>query len=305
MKKKILLPFVILFFLCGLFPLQSQQSAISKEEIVVAKGEAQDNVIAFGSNILVEGKVRKDVVAFGGSIIVRGEVKGSVVGLGSKITLGSTSIINKDVYSIGGELNKEPGCVVNGDTIYFKTSEDISKFLREAFRDIFSVSFIPLILIIKLIIFFIWFILALIIGALFPRQITFASSQIKKSFWPIFGIGFLSIIIYIGLVIFSALLCFILIGIPFLFSFIVLAIIIQIFGRVVLLYFLGESFIKAFGKRKISLLAAVILGLVLVTIIRLIPILGILFSLCLSIVGWGVVIRTKFGTTENWFRKRS
>jgi hypothetical protein len=24
----------------------------------------------------------------------------------------------------------------------------------------------------------------------------------------------------------------------------------------------------------------------------------------LSIIGWGVVIRTKFGTTENWLRRK-
>jgi hypothetical protein len=300
MKNKIVFPLILLILLFGFIPLQGQ---LLKKDIVVAEGEVQDNVIALGGNVLIEGKVEEDVVAFGGSITVKGIVKGSVVGIGSDINLESTAIIDGDVYSIGGALNKKPGCVIEGDTVYFKTSEDISKFLKETFRGVFTISFIPFVLITKLLLFFIWFIIALVIAALLPRQISFASSQIRKSFWPVFGIGLLSITIYVGVVIFSALLCFLLIGIPLLFFFVILGIAIQIFGRVILFYFLGESLIKAFGKSKISPLAAVIFGLVLVTLVRFIPIIGFVFSFCLSIIGWGVVIRTKFGTTENWFRR--
>jgi len=234
---------------------------------------------------------------------VRGRVGGDIVGVGSDIALESSAIVDGDVYSIGGVLDKEPGCVIKGDTVYFKTSEDVSKFLKETFRSIFTVSFIPFILITKLLLFFIWFIIAIVIAALLPRQISFASSQIRKSFWPVFGIGFLSIIIYVGVVIFSALLCFVLIGIPILLFFVILGIAVQILGRVILFYFLGERLTKAFGKSKISPLGAVIIGLVLFTLIRFIPIIGFLFSFCLSILGWGVVIRTKFGTTENWFKR--
>jgi len=301
MKNNIVLSFILLFLLCGFISLQSQQDFTVTKDIVVTKDETQDNIITFGGNVLIEGKVEEDIVAFGGSIVVKGEVKGCIMGIGSKITLDSTAIIRGDVYSIGGELNKEPGCVVEGDTVYFKTSEDISKFLK----DILSISWIPLFQLFNLVMFFFWFLLSIVLAAMLPRQISFSSSQIKKSFWPIFGIGLLSIIIYIGVTVFSALLSFILIGIPLLFFFVALGLPIQAFGRVVLFYFLGESLLKAFRRHKISPLVAVILGLVLATIIRFIPILGALFSLCLSIIGWGVVIRTKFGTTENWFKKRS
>jgi len=302
MKNKIVLP--VIFLLCfGFFPLQGQQNFVSKKDIFVAEGDIQKNVITLGGNILIEGEVKEDVVAFGGSITVKGRVRGSVVGIGSDINLEATAVVEGDVFSIGGVLEKEPGCVIEGDTVYFKTSEDISKFLKETFRSIFTISFVPIVLIMKLLQFFIWFIIAIVIAALLPRQISFASTQIRKSFWPVFGIGLLSITIYVGVVIFSALLCFLLIGIPLLLFFVILGIAIQIFGRVILFYFLGETLLKAFGASKKSSLVAVILGLVLVTIVRFIPIIGFLFSFCMSIIGWGVIIKTKFGTTENWFRR--
>jgi hypothetical protein len=40
-------------------------------------------------------------------------------------------------------------------------------------------------------------------------------------------------------------------------------------------------------------------------LIGFVPVFGFLFSFCLSIIGWGVVIRTKFGTTENAFQRRA
>lgn len=301
MKNKRLIPLILLFICLGSVPLQGQGVVVQKD-IFVAEDEVQDNVIAFGGDILIKGKVKESVVAFGGTITVEGEVGEVVLGLGSQITLRSSAIIKGDVVVIGGILEKEPGTTVNGDTIYFKieTFEDLFPILKK-------VSFaplIPLLIIIKLITLFIWFILALALATIFPRQISFAASQIRKSFWPVVGIGLLGIIIFTGLVIFSALLSLILIGIPILIALIFVGIIIKIFGQVVLFYFFGESLSRAFGRKQPSPLLAVILGLILVGFIGFIPIIGFLFSFVLSIIGWGVVIRTKFGTTENWFKRR-
>ena len=247
--------------------------------------------------------IKEGAIAFGGTIIVEGEVGEVVLGFGTDITLKSSAIIKGDVVSIGGTLDKEPGAIIEGDTVSFgfETPEDLKKFLTGG---LFG-SLLPLLLIIKLITLFVWFILAIILGAIFPRQISFASSQLRTSFWPVFGTGLLSLIIFTGLVIFAALLSFIFIGIPILLSLIFIGIIIKIFGRVILFYFFGESLSRAFGKKQPAPLLAIILGFILVSIVSFIPILGALFSFVLSILGWGVVIRTKFGTTENWFKRKS
>jgi hypothetical protein len=300
MKNKKLLPFMIFFLFLGSLPLHGQGVVVQKD-IYVAEDEVQENVVAFGGDILIKGKVTESVVGFGGTITVEGEVGEVVLGFGSDIILRSTALVEGDVVALGGILKKEPGTVVKGDTVYFKMEslKDLGKFLSG-----FGVApLIPLIIIIKLIFLFIWLILALVIAAIFPRQLSLASSQIRKSFWPVCGVGLLAIIIFTGLVIFSVFLSFILIGIPILLSLIFIAVIIKIFGRVTLFYFFGESISRGFGAKQPSPLLSVVLGLVLVGIIGFIPLLGSLFSFVLSIVGWGVTIRTKFGTTENWFRR--
>ncbi|MFQ6084231.1 MAG: hypothetical protein ACE5WD_12865 [Candidatus Aminicenantia bacterium] len=303
MKNKLIV-FGIAFLLISLSLLAQEETSLA-QDITVRKDEIQDNVITFGGNILVEGKVRDSVIAFGGRITINGEVGDAVVGLGSVIKLGPSARIKGDLVALGGHLEKDVGSVVEGDTLYFKTTEDLTKILSQALKGIFSISFVPFILVLKFINIFIWFILAILLVAIFPNQISFASSQIEKSFWPICGTGFLAIIIFTGLVLFSALLCFFLIGIPLIFLLVLLGFIIQFFGRIVLFYFFGEKLLQAFNSRQTSGIIIVIVGVVIVSIIRFIPAIGLLFAFCLSIIGWGVVIRTKFGTKENWFRKTS
>ena len=302
MKNKRLLPFILLLIFLIYAPLHAQTVVVQKD-IFVAEDEVQKNVVSFGGDIVIKGKVKESVVAVGGTIIVEGEVGEVVLGFGSQITLKSSASVKGDVVAIGGTIEKEPGTTVKGDTVFFKI---------ESFKDLFGFlsggSFAPLIpflIIIKLITIFIWFILAVALVAIFPKQVSFASSQIRKSFWPVCGTGLLALIIFIGLVIFAALLSLILIGIPILVALILVAIIIKIFGRVIMFFFFGESLSRAFGSKKPSPILTVIIGLIFVEFIGFIPIISSLFFLVLSIIGWGVVIRTKFGTTENWFRKEA
>lgn len=274
------------------------QGLVLKKNIVVEEGEEQDNLLTFGGDILIKGKVRENVVAFGGTIIIEGEVGELVLGLGTDITLSSSAKIQGDVISLGGTLKKEAGVYISGDTVFFnfETGEDIKKFFREGLGGIFGISLIPFFLIVKLITLFIWFLLALILIAIFPKQISSASSGIRKSFWSIFGIGFIALIVYAGMIIFSALLSIILIGIPILLALIFLGIAVKVFGQVIVFHFFGESIYRAFSNKQPNPLPAVLLGFILVGIIGFIPIIGSLFSFVISVIGWGVVIKSRFGS---------
>jgi len=303
MTNKNIFCLAIFFLFLGLLPLHGQ-GVVFKKDIVVEEGETQDNVISWGGEIRIEGTVTDSVINFGGTIIIEGKVEKTVVGFGSDIILKTTARIEGDVLSLGGTLDKDPGAIIEGDTVYFSTSDEVSKFLKEGFIGVFGFSLLPILIIFKLITLFIWFILAIILVAIFPKQISFASNQIRTSFWPIFGTGILSIIIFTGLIIFSVFLCFILIGIPILLALIAIGFIIKIFGRVVIFYFLGDWIFKAFGGKQASGLLAVILGILLFGLLGFIPVIGSLLSFVLSIIGWGVVIRTKFGSVENCFKRK-
>jgi hypothetical protein len=301
MRHRILF-FMLAFFMVGAaLPLHGDQNISFGDIVFVGKDEAQDNVISFGGRVTVEGKVRESIIVFGGSLALSGEVGDTVVGFGSNITLKSTALIKGDIASIGGTLSKEPGCVIVGDTVYFKGGEAISKLFRGS---IFSFPFLPIILIIKLIGFFVWLLIGLFMAALFPHQLSRASSQVRSAFWPVVGTGLISLILFGGLVVVFALLSIVLIGIPFLLMLGAFGLALKIFGQVALFYFFGESLGKSFGQKSPSPAAAVVIGLIIVSFFKFIPILGFLFSFCLSIIGWGITIRTRFGTRENWLKRK-
>ena len=307
MTKKISLPVFLAALGLALLaaPLAADETVSYRKEIRVGPGETQSKIFSLGGDVTVEGRVREDVLVIGGSITVSGEVGKSVVGIGSRIVVRSTAVIGEDLAALGGTLEKEPGCVVTGDTIYFQTAEIGDKLFKDGLlKSIFSLTFVPFVIVIKLIIVFLWLVAAFVGAALFPKPLAFASERIRTSFWPVVGTGLLAIVIFTGLVLVAALLSIVLIGIPVLMALAAAGFAIKVFGRLAVFHFLGASLLRAFGSRNVTTVGAVLAGLLLYSFIGFIPLVGFLFGLVMSVVAWGVTLRTKFGTTDNWFQRK-
>jgi hypothetical protein len=298
--------------LCGLAvlvllaaPTAARAAVSSQKEIHVAPGETSEAILSFGGHVSVEGQVRGDVVVIGGSITVAGDVDESVVGIGSHVVIRSTARIGKDLAALGGTLEKDAGCSIGGDTTYFQTRELGERLFRDGhiFRGALSLSLIPIILAVKLVMIFLWLIVAVLGAALFPKPIVYAAGEIRKHFWSAFGIGLVALVVNIVAVFIAALLSIILIGIPVLLALGVAGFIVKVFGRLAVLYFLGAEALGGFRDRKVSVMGATLLGLALFSLAGFVPVLGFLFTLVMNAVGWGIAIRTKFGSRENWFVK--
>jgi len=306
MKRSLAL---ILFVLLALAPLaaaaRAQAEVGASKDIHIAAGETQDKVFSLGGHVVVDGAVREDVFVIGGSITISGEVGQSVVGIGSHVVVNSTARIGQDLAALGGKLEKEPGCSIVGDTIYFETREIGDKLFRDGFfQGLFSLSIIPIIVVVKLVLIFLWLIAAAIGVALFPKPIAFAAGEIRKNFWPALGTGIVAILVFTMLVLFAALLSFILVGIPIAMALGVAGFLVKVFGRLAVFYFLGAAVLGASRGRIVSTMGAVLMGFLLFSLAGFVPVLGFLFSLVMNAVGWGIAIRTKFGSTENWFHKK-
>jgi len=305
MKKCLALIFFALLALAPLALPAQHELATAGKDVRVAAGETQDKVFSLGGNVVIEGTVREDVFVIGGSITISGEVGQSVVGIGSHVLITSTAKIGQDLAALGGKLEKEPGCSIVGDTIYFETRELGDRLFKGGFfQGLFSLSIIPIIIVVKLVLIFLWLIAAAIGVALFPKPIAFAAAEIRKNFWPALGTGIVAILVFTMLVIFAALLSFILIGIPIALALGVAGFLVKVFGRLAVFYFLGEWLLKALGSKRVAAMGAVILGLFVFSLASFVPVLGFLFGLVMNAVGWGIAIRTKFGSTENWFHKK-
>jgi hypothetical protein len=307
MKKKSLA--LAVFGLFALMPLALPTAAhaevVARGDIHVAPGETQEKIFSLGGNVLIEGLVKQDVMVIGGSITISGEAGQSVVGIGSRIIVKSTAKIGDDLAALGGTLEKEPGCSIGGDTIYFQTSELGDRLFKDGlFEGVFSLSLIPIFVVVKLVLIFLWLLVAVMGAALFPKPVAFAGEELRKHFWAVLGTGILAIIVFTILVFFAALLSLILIGIPIVLALGVAGFIIKVFGRLAVFFFLGESALRALGSKKSSTLGAVLMGLLVLSLAGFVPILGFIFGFVMNAAGWGIAIRTKLGTRENWLVKK-
>lgn len=269
-----------------------------KEEIIIGPQETQKNILAFGSRVVVEGRVEENVVVFGGEVAVSGEIGKSVVAFGSRVTIKSSAVIREDLVILGGTMEREPGCIIGKDTVFIPTG---GKFALDIFRKGIFFQLGTIYLALKLISLFFGILLTIFVAGVFPRQVYFAAGKLRSDFWPILGTGFLSMIIYAGLILLSSLLIFLIVGIPILFLLLFVGLILKVFGGTVFSYFFGESFLRALGVKKLPhLIWTALIGLILTVFLGLVPVLGFIFSLVVSLVGWGVAIRTRFGTLDNW-----
>lgn len=299
---------LLVLLAAGLAPLPAAQQGAEvgyKKDIHIGPQSEQAQLIAWGGTVNIEGKIRKDVLVVGSEVTISGEIGDSFVGIGARVLLKPTAVIHKDLVILGGSLVREDGSVVKGDTVYFKSDEIRRGFLKGGFGGLFGAAFLPFILIIKFISLLLWAVLAVVVAGLFPKNVTLAADEMRRSLGPVLLTGFVAAASFTFLMLFAAILSIILIGIPILIALSFAAVIIKVFGRVVVYYVAGQITAKAFHKTSISPLGGAMLGLAVVGIIKFIPIIGGLFSFFLSLLAWGIALRTKLGLTENWFRKAS
>lgn len=283
----------------------------------------RSEIVRFGGDVRIEEdeKVTGAVVVFGGSATIAGVVNDDVVVLGGDLIIEETADIKGSAVCMGGDIIRMPGSRIGEQEIYLESipfgvavgpvlgyTHRIGHFWQPGFSILAGLVCIGLILLFGA-------------GAIFffPRPIdrisaTIETSPVKSGFVGLLG----EILLLPLLLVVSIILCISIIGIPFLFLVIPLAILGVIaaffFGYVSAGVFIGR---KIGGRANMSLdstyrvmvigifaiLAFDILsGVVGLTGDALWPVQalfgfigGVVFFLALT-VGFGAVIMSKFGT---------
>lgn len=84
------------------------------KSIVIETGETASDVQCFLCNVHVAGHVTGDIVTFGGSIFVDGRVDGDAVAFGGRIESNSNSKVFGDAVAIGGYISRQDNSVIVG-----------------------------------------------------------------------------------------------------------------------------------------------------------------------------------------------
>ena len=244
-------------------------------DAIVRQGEKADSVVVVGGNAIVYGTVAHTVVAIGGDV----QLKSTAV-VGSAMGPNDASIV-----TVGGDVTREPGAIVIGKTTdiagnWFGTvlSRGIWRSIVHPFR-VYSVVG--------------WFaqtimfaIVALIVVAVAPRQVRAVKDQIKRRPLPALGWGALTTLIVVPVA--SIMLLITIIGILLLIPawFIVLPIV-GLLCFVGVASLIGETVISSKDTTRDNLMVTAVLGMVLISIVRFLPIAGFILFIALGMVGIG------------------
>lgn len=267
-------------------------------------GDIMNNAVLFGGAINVDenGVVGKDLKVYGGEVTVEGEVDGTIkagadkfimAGRSGQVTVDAEEVTISSPARISGDLiirgKKEPtietGAEISGETKFEEVKE--SKGEEKAFLAIAP-----------LIAFFIWlakiilFIAKIIVGivliALVKNYLRRIIDTLVTKPWHSLGWGFLGLIV---IPVSVAILFIVLIGFPFAFLGIYVYTILLYLSSIIVGLVIGEKIIRLFKTEgEISLYLSLIVGIVVLTFVGLIPVLGFLVKIATVLFGAGAIL---------------
>ena len=252
-------------------------------DIEVAEGQTvPGGVVCIGGTARIKGHVRRDVVVIAGKLEMSGTAGGDVAGVASRIVLEDGAAIRGDLVNVGGALDrgdvKIGGQTVNiglgGWAAHFPSPWGMLGFF------LFWLVLLKLLLV---------FVALLLISVFVPSRVQTISTEIPLHPLLAFFAGLGG---YILLALVILLLAITIIGIPAAILVYFAFVIVKWIGLAGLFHFVGQKF----GKGKLSILGAVLLGFLPFALLRFLPFcVGGFLWFVIETIAFGYVILTRIG----------
>ena len=271
------------------------------KDVLLKSNETAEAVVVIGGSARIEGRVREAVVAIGGDIAVSGEVGDAVVAVMGGVELSSGAKVRRDVVAVGGTVDVPEGAIVEGKT------QEVSvggfglpklTWLREWLREcVFKCR--PLAPQVG----WVWWangaflLVYLLIALAFPGAVQACVNQLNNRPATTF-LGGLVIKLLVPLVIGVLAITGIgLLGVPFLSAAMLLA---KLFGKVALFIYLGQQLVRPFTAGGIqNRLGAFAIGWILVTLLYMVPFLGLFTFVVLGTWALGTAVMAAIGRSRH------
>jgi uncharacterized RDD family membrane protein YckC len=282
----------------------------------VKPGETVEDLTVFGGSASVRGKVRRDVVVFGGKLNVEGEIGGDAVVFGGNIHLqtnatvrgdavvflGGTKLetnatIHGDAVSFGGGVERAEGANVRGDVVPFAfpgTGGELPHWLELWFKQC-VLKLRPLAPSVGWVWMFAgaFLLLYILIAAAFAKPVGVCVEALNRSPVTTFLLGLLMKLLIPFVCLLLAITGIGVLVLPFLGVALMLA---SLVGKVALLEYFGLSFIRQVSSGSVQKpLIGFALGWLFITLLYMIPVLGLITYGVLGLWGLGCVVTATFG----------
>lgn len=267
---------------------------------IEAGSVAERQVVAVGRDVEIAGRALSDVAALNGRALISGEVGGDVIVLGGGAALAATARVAGSVFVLGGEIVAAPGASIGGRSVAYPDASGAWLAFLEA-PTLGYPAGSPLVLGAKLALIAGWLALVLAFFAVSGRQVLATAETVTAEPFRCFGIGLVGVLTLVLTALFFSLFAAALVGLPLLGLVVLLAVLLKLWGMVAVFHALGEWVLGRLRKGRLSALNTAVLGLLLLSAVKLIPWFGLLAWQVATFIGVGAALTTKLGRREPWF----
>lgn len=278
------------------------------EDAILKAGESAEAVVAIGGNAIVEGTVLDAVVAVGGDVRLSGEVRDVVVAVMGSVELATNAYVRGDVVAVGGRVTHAEGATVGGEThevaiagLHLSEMAWVKDFVAKCRNFLVHCVFKmrPLAPQVG----WVWivagiFLLAYVLmAAVFARPVAACVQAAEQRPATTFFVGLLTIFLFPLLCLILAATGVGLLGVPFLLAALVFA---GFAGKVALLEFIGLGLGRQLKAAALERpLIALLIGWVILSLLYLVPFLGLVVWTVAGLWGLGIATTAFFAS----FRK--
>ena len=284
------------------------------QNVEVKAGETKEVVVVIGGSAKVHGKVTEAVVVIGGQVEISGEVGEAVVNVFGGVRLTPSARIHGNAVAVCGNLDVQEGASVGGDAVSVLGKLDLAKtdavkgqvinVLAGSFPSLEPLKkfFVECVLKMRPLapsVGWVWAVAAaflllyLLVALAFPRPVQNCVDELTRRPATTFLIGLLTkmlipivtlVLLVTGVGIFI---------VPFLSAAVLFA---GIVGKVALLQYFGQQLGKQFSRGEtLKPLVALLIGAALLTVVYIVPVLGLLALLTTGLWALGAAVMALFG----------
>lgn len=261
-------------------------------DAVVPAGDSVEALVVIGGSGKVHGRVRQSAVAVFGDLEIDGQVGDAAVAVLGNINAHKGAAVRGDAVAVGGRVEVAKGARVHRPQgVEFP---DI-RWLRQWF-----IQCVLLMRPLSLKVSWIWFIagifllLYVLIAALFPRPVRACVGELTERPATTFCLGLLTILLFPLALAILGITGIGLLVVPFVLAALFFG---ALIGRVALLEWIGVRLAHQFGAQSFSNpLTGLLLGALLVTVLYLVPFLGLLTFAIISLWSLGSAVTAAFGS---------
>lgn len=278
--------------------LQSADPAATPALVVEKGSVARRQVVALDRDVRIAGQALSDVAAIGGSVWIDGTVDGDVIVMTGDAHLGPEARIGGDLFVVGGAIDNAPGSTVDGRMVASASSAWVMLFEGPALG---MSATDPVVLGAKLALLAAWMVLALLLFAVSGREMLATSATVAREPLRSFTTGLVGVLALVLTAVLTRAVTAPLVGVPLLVLVMLALLALKLWGMVAIFHALGSFLAARVSSRRLLVLNAVTLGLVVLGVVKLVPLVGSVVWTLATFIGVGATLSSKFGREEAWF----